>query len=104
MMLRKSCVIGILILREYGQEISYKMEEYSNLDECIRKNATQRNLKLINNCSRNISARRVKKEIEDVTHHSRKMFIIPSENLDKFKALLEGILREPLGDYMVMAS
>lgn len=104
MMLRKSCVVGITIFRDYSQELAYQIEEYSNLDECIRKNATQRSLKLINSCSRNLSSRRIKKEIEDVVKNSKKMFIIPSENMDKFKAHLEKILKEPTDDYMVMAS
>lgn len=105
MMLRKSCVVGITIFRDYGQELAYESEEYANLDECIRKNATKRNLKLINNCSRNMSARRLKKEIEDIVRNGRKMFIIPSENIERFKAIIESVLQEPMGDdYMVMAS
>ncbi len=105
MILRKSCVVGITIFRDIGQELAYEIEEYSNLDECIRKNATKRSLKLINNCSRKLSVRRLKKEVEDIVQNGRKMFIFPSENLDRYKSIIEDVLKEPLGgDYMVMAS
>lgn len=103
-MLRKSCVIGIMISKDFGQELAYKTEEYKNLDECIRKNATKRNLKLINNCSRNISSRRIRKEVSDVEHNSKKMFLVPSEKLTRFLNILDDIIQEPNVDYLEMAS
>lgn len=103
-MLRKSCVVGIMIFRDYGKELAYQTEEYDNLDECIRKNATQRNLKLINNCSRNMSSRRIRKEVSDVVKNSKKMFLVPSEKLPKFLNVLDEIIREPDVNYLTMAS
>lgn len=103
-MLRKSCVVGITVFRDFSQDLAYHTEEYDSLDECIRKNATQRNLKLINNCSRNISSRRIKKEVEDVFKHSKKMFLVPSEKLGKFITLLDEVIHEPNAGYLEMAS
>ena len=103
-MIRKNAVVGILVFRDLRQKLTYQIEYYCNLDESIRKNSNNLGLKLINNCSRTLSARRIKQEMEGVVRNSQRMFLLPSDKLGRFTSILDELIAQPELQLLNMAS